>query len=41
MSYEEIAEITRMPVGTVKNYLFRARKTLKNALLMNYRKEDI
>lgn len=41
MSYEEIAEITRMPVGTVKNYLFRARKTLKNALLVNYRKEDI
>ena len=41
MSYEEIAEITRMPVGTVKNYLFRARKTLKNALLMNYRKEDL
>ena len=29
MSYQEIAEITEMPEGTVKNYLFRARKLLK------------
>lgn len=28
-SYPEIVEITNMPEGTVKNYLFRARKKLK------------
>ncbi len=28
-SYPEIVEITGMPEGTVKNYLFRARKKLK------------
>ncbi len=31
-SYEEIAEITRLPVGTVKSYLHRARKKLKEDL---------
>ncbi len=31
-SYEEIAQITGMPDGTVKNYLFRARKLLKTQL---------
>jgi RNA polymerase sigma factor (sigma-70 family) len=33
MSYEEIVGITGMPEGTVKNYLFRARKLLKEKLL--------
>lgn len=28
-SYEEIGQITGMPEGTVKNYLFRARQILK------------
>ena len=28
-SYPEIVEITGMPEGTIKNYLFRARKKLK------------
>lgn len=32
MSYPEIVEITKMPEGTVKNYLFRARKKLKELL---------
>ncbi|AHF16138.1 RNA polymerase sigma factor [Niabella soli] len=32
MSYEEIRQITGMPEGTVKNYLFRARKILKEKL---------
>jgi RNA polymerase sigma-70 factor (ECF subfamily) len=41
LSYEEIVEITGMPEGTIKNYLFRARKKLKETLLFNYRKEDI
>ncbi len=30
MSYEEIGEALQMPEGTVKNYLFRARKLLKD-----------
>jgi RNA polymerase sigma factor (sigma-70 family) len=32
MSYHEIEEITGMPEGTVKSYLFRARKLLKDRL---------
>ena len=34
-SYKEISEITGMPDGTVKNYLFRARKILKDILKKN------
>jgi len=34
-SYKEIAEITGIPDGTVKNYLFRARKILKDILKKN------
>jgi RNA polymerase sigma-70 factor (ECF subfamily) len=32
LSYEEIAEMKRLPLGTVKNKLFRARNLLKDAL---------
>jgi RNA polymerase sigma-70 factor (ECF subfamily) len=32
LSYEEIAEAKRMPLGTVKNKLFRARAVLKERL---------
>jgi RNA polymerase sigma factor (sigma-70 family) len=32
LSYSEIGEITGMPDGTVKSYLFRARKLLKDKL---------
>ena len=32
LSYEEIAEIKAMPLGTVKNKLFRARAVLKDRL---------
>jgi RNA polymerase sigma-70 factor (ECF subfamily) len=32
MSYDEIIEVMGMPEGTVKNYLFRARKKLKELL---------
>lgn len=39
LSYSEIAEITELPIGTVKNYLFRARKILRNNLLLTYKKE--
>jgi RNA polymerase sigma-70 factor (ECF subfamily) len=33
MSYDEIATITDLPLGTVKTHIFRARKALKIALL--------
>ena len=32
LSYEQIAEVKRMPLGTVKNKLFRARAVLKDRL---------
>jgi DNA-directed RNA polymerase specialized sigma24 family protein len=39
-SYPEIAEITGMPTGTVKSYLFWARKLLKEKL-EQYLKNEI
>lgn len=41
LNYSEIAEITELPVGTVKNYLLRARKTLRDNLLLTYKKEAL
>jgi len=41
LSYEEIGTITGLPPGTVKSYLFRARRELKNDLLLHYKKEDL
>ena len=41
LSYDEISTITGLPAGTVKSYLFRARRELKNDLLLNYKKEDL
>jgi RNA polymerase sigma-70 factor (ECF subfamily) len=32
LSYEEIAEVVELPVGTVKSRLFRARQHLKGLL---------
>jgi len=39
MSYKEISEITALPEGTVKNYLFRARKLLKEKIVTHYQGE--
>lgn len=39
LSYAEIVQITELPEGTIKNYLFRARKTLRDNLLQTYKKE--
>ena len=41
LSYDEIAEITSLPVGTIKSYLFRARKSLKDTILLKYKEEEI
>lgn len=41
LSYEEIGQITGLPPGTVKSYLFRARRELKNNLLLNFTKEEL
>ncbi|MTI39182.1 sigma-70 family RNA polymerase sigma factor [Fulvivirga lutimaris] len=41
MGHAEISEIMDMPVGTVKNYLFRARKLLKDSLELKLEKEEL
>lgn len=41
LSYEEITTITGLPTGTLRSYLFRARKLLKTNLLVRYKKEDL
>jgi len=33
LSYDEIAEVTGLPLGTVKNRLFRAREAMRDLLL--------
>ena len=41
LSYAEIQQITALPEGTIKSYLFRARKLLKENLLQHYKKEEL
>ena len=41
MSYPEIGEITGMPEGTVKSYLFRARNLLKEKVKNYLGKEEL
>jgi RNA polymerase sigma-70 factor (ECF subfamily) len=41
MSYPEIGEITGMPEGTVKSYLFRARNLLKEKVKHHLGKEEL
>jgi RNA polymerase sigma-70 factor (ECF subfamily) len=41
LSYHEISKIVALPEGTVKSYLFRARKMLKENLLAKYKKEEL
>jgi RNA polymerase sigma factor (sigma-70 family) len=39
-SYNEIQEITGMPEGTIKSYLFRGRNLLKEKLIMYLQNEE-
>jgi RNA polymerase sigma-70 factor (ECF subfamily) len=41
MSYSEISSVLAMPDGTVKSYLFRARKMLKERLRSKYNLEEL
>ncbi len=41
MTYPEIGDIMKLPEGTVKSYLFRARKLLKEKLLAKYQLEEL
>jgi len=41
MKYHEIGEILELPEGTVKSYLFRARKILKQKLTAKYKPEEL
>jgi len=41
MTYPEICEVTSMPEGTVKNYLFRARNLLKEKVKRYLGKEEL
>ena len=41
LSHAEIKQITGLPEGTIKNYLFRARRALRDDLLKQFDKEDL
>jgi RNA polymerase sigma-70 factor (ECF subfamily) len=41
MSYSEIGKIMNLPEGSVKSYLFRARKRLRKKLLIQYQREEL
>lgn len=41
MSYQEISEIMELPEGTVKSYLFRGRKKLKELLVIELEGEEL
>lgn len=40
-SYNDISNIIGLPMGTVKSYLFRARKLLKDKLLKKYAEQEL
>lgn len=41
LSHDEIAGILRLPIGTVKNRIFRAKNKLKEIILKKYSEEEI
>jgi len=40
-SYKDIEQVVNMPEGTIKSYLFRARKMLRENLLKTYQGDEI
>lgn len=41
MTYDEIGKVLRVPGGTVKSYLFRGRRLLRERLLLKYEREEL
>jgi len=41
LSFAEIAQITELPEGTIKSYLYRSRKILRENLLQKYKREEL
>jgi len=41
MTYAEIGDILSLPDGTVKSYLFRARKMLKERMVARFEREEL
>jgi RNA polymerase sigma-70 factor (ECF subfamily) len=41
MTYREIGDVMELPEGTVKSYLFRARRMLKERLMVKYLPEEL
>ncbi len=41
MSYKEIGKIMNIPQGSVKSYLFRARKELKKQLIVKFKDREL
>lgn len=41
LSHEEIAQTLRLPIGTVKNRIFRAKDKLKEVMLTKFKEEEI
>ena len=41
MSYKDMADILQLPEGTVKSYLFRGRKMLRERLAAAYTSEEL
>ncbi len=41
MTYAQIGEVAQLPEGTVKNYLYRARKEIKKNLLAKFEKHEL
>jgi len=40
-SYQEVAEILEIPMGTVKTHLHRAKECLRKSILEHYRREEL
>ena len=41
MKYNEISELTNLPIGTVKSHIHRGRILLKTLILENYNKQEL